>query len=106
MLPICSSCNTAFTVFSVEIATWEPVNTNMELYKEMAHRLFQHKVISNMNVGNNRAFIENDRQLFGFDLHLANKHDQEIVTLENVENALKGILDSFEGYSEMRITHH
>ncbi|WP_231881955.1 hypothetical protein [Anaerosporomusa subterranea] len=87
----------------MEIDTKEPVNTNMELYKEIAHRLFQNKVISNINIGNNRAYNVDGRQLFGFELHLGNKNNPLTVTLANVENALNGILDNFEDYYEMKI---
>lgn len=100
---MCDSCNAAFTIFSVEIVTKEPVNTDMELYKEMAHRLFQSKVISNINVSNNKAYTVNGRQLFGFDLHVANTNNAGTVTLANIENALNGILDNFEDYYEMKI---
>ncbi|KYZ74824.1 hypothetical protein AXX12_16515 [Anaerosporomusa subterranea] len=100
---MCTSCDTTFKIFSVEIDTKEPVNTNMELYKEIAHRLFQNKVISNINIGNNRAYNVDGRQLFGFELHLGNKNNPLTVTLANVENALNGILDNFEDYYEMKI---
>ncbi|WP_245823820.1 hypothetical protein [Sporomusa malonica] len=69
----------------------------------MAHRLFQNKVISNINVSKNQAYTVNDRQIFGFDLHLANTNDPLTVTLANVENALNGILDKFEDYYELKI---
>jgi hypothetical protein len=75
----------------------------MDLYKEIAHRLFQNKVISLINVGNNRAYVVNDKRIFGFDLHLTNRHNPADVTLANVENALQGLLTQFEGYSEMQI---
>lgn len=100
---MCTLCNETFKIFSVEIVTKEPVNTNMELYKEIAHRLFQNKIISNINIGNNKAYIVNDRQIFGFDLHLCNKNNPLTVTLANVENALSGLLDHFEDYYEMKI---
>ena len=45
----------------------------------------------------------NDKQTFGFELHLTNQHDPASVTLANVENALQGLLTQFEGYSEMEI---
>lgn len=101
---MCVSCDATFKIFSVEIVTKELVNTNMELYKEIAHRLFQNKVISNINIGNNKGYIVNDRQIFGFDLHLGNKNNPLTVTLENVENALNGLLDHLEDYYEMKIT--
>jgi hypothetical protein len=75
----------------------------MELYKEIAHRLFQNKVISNINIGNNKAYHVNDRHLFGFELHLCNKNNPLVVTLPNVENALIGLLDHFEDYNELQI---
>jgi len=100
---MCTSCGEAYKIFSVEIVTKEPVNTNMELYKEIAHRLFQNKVISNINIGNNKAYNVNDRQIFGFELHLGNENNPLTVTLMNVEKALNGILDQFEDYSEMQI---
>jgi hypothetical protein len=103
---MCSSCDATFKIFSVEIVTKQPVTTNMDLYKEIAHRLFQNKVISNINIGNNRAYITNERQIFGFDLHLGNKNNPLNVTLANLENALNGLLDQFEDYSEMTITVH
>lgn len=100
---MCTLCNEAFKIFSVEIVTKEAVNTDMELYKEIAHRLFQNKVISNINIGNNRAYIANDRQIFGFDLHLSNKHNPLAVTFANVENALNGLLDQFADYQELKM---
>jgi hypothetical protein len=97
------SCDETSRIFSVEIVTQEPVSTNMDLYKEIAHRLFQNKVISLINVGNNRAYVANDKQIFGFDLHLTNRHNPAEVTLANVEYALQGLLIEFEGYSDMQI---
>ena len=73
------------------------------MYKEIAHRLFQHKVISLINVGNNRAVVANGSKIFAFELHLTNRHNPADVTLANVENALQGILTQFEGYSEIQI---
>lgn len=72
---MCISCNETSQIFSVEIVTQEPVSSNMDLYKEIAQRLFQNKVISLINVGNNRAYIANDKQIFGFELHLTNRHN-------------------------------
>ena len=100
---MCISCDETSQIFSVEIVTQESVSNNMDLYKEIAHRLFQNKVISLINVGNNRAYVANDKQIFGFELHLINRHSPADVTLANVENALEGLLAQFEGYSEMRI---
>lgn len=100
---MCTSCDTTFKIFSVEIVTQAPVHTDMELYQEIARRLFTNKVISNINVGNNRAYTEGDRQLFGFDLHLGNRHNPLHVSLDHVQSALNGILDHFEDYYEMKI---
>jgi len=100
---MCTSCDATFKIFSVEIVTQAPVHTDMELYQEIARRLFTNKIISNINVGNNRAYTAEDRQLFGFDLHLGNRHNPLTVTLGNVETALNGILDHFEDYYEMKI---
>ncbi|WP_371371946.1 hypothetical protein [Sporomusa aerivorans] len=100
---MCISCDETSQIFSVEIVTQEPVSNNIDLYKEIAHRLFQNKVISLINVGNNRAYVANDKQIFGFELHLTNQHNPANVTLTNVENALEGLLTQFEGYSEMQI---
>lgn len=103
---MCSSCNETYKIFSVEIVTKEPVDTNMELYKEIAHRLFQNKVISNINIDNNKAYTSHDKHKFGFDLHLGNTNNSLTVTLENVEKALKGLLDGFADYSELQIKLH
>ena len=100
---MCTTCDETSRIFSVEIVTQEPVSNNMDLYKEIAHRLFQNKVISLINVGNNRAYVVNDKQIFGFELHLTNRHNPADVTLANVEKALQGLLTQFEGYSEMQI---
>ena len=100
---MCISCDETSRIFSVEIVTQEPVSNNMDLYKEIARRLFQNKVISLINVGNNRAYVARDKQIFGFELHLTNRHNPAVVTLENVENALAGLLSQFAGYSEMQI---
>jgi len=100
---MCSSCDETYKIFSVEVVTKEPVETNMELYKEIAHRLFQNKVISNINIDNNKAYISDDKQKFGFNLHLGNPNNPLTVNLANVEKALDGLLNGFEDYSEMQI---
>lgn len=100
---MCMSCDETSRIFSVEIVTQEPVSTNMDLYKEIAQRLFQNKVISLINVSNNRAFVANNKQIFGFDLHLTNRHNPADVNLKNVEKALEGLLTQFAGYSELQI---
>ncbi|HWR39989.1 MAG TPA: hypothetical protein VN611_10855 [Patescibacteria group bacterium] len=100
---MCMSCDETSRIFSVEIVTQEPVSNNMDLYKAIAHRLFQNKVISLINVGNNRAYVENDQQIFGFELHLTNRHNPAEVTLANVGKALEGLLSQFEGYSDIQI---
>ncbi|MDF2569485.1 MAG: hypothetical protein K0R55_1089 [Sporomusa sp.] len=100
---MCTSCNEPYIIFSVELVTKDPVDTNMELFKEIANRLFQNKIISNINIGNNKAYTVDDKNLFGFDLHLCNKNNRLSVTLENVENALTGLLDNFGDYHEMKI---
>lgn len=100
---MCMSCNETSRIFSVEIVTREPVSNNMDLYKEIAHRLFQKKVISLINIGNNRAFVADDKQIFGFELHLTNQNNPDHVTLENVENALQDILTQFDGYTDLQI---
>lgn len=97
------SCNETDKIFSVELITKEAVTTNMELYKEIAQRLFQNKIISNINIANNKAYNSNDKQKFGFDLHLSNTNNPLAVNLANVEKALAGLLDNFEDYSEMQI---
>lgn len=100
---MCIACDETSQIFAVEIVTQEPVSNNMDLYKEIAHRLFQNKIISLINVGNNRAYVAEDKQIFGFELHLTNRHNPAAVTLANVEQALAGLLSQFEGYSEMQI---
>ncbi|GMA99350.1 hypothetical protein [Pelosinus sp. IPA-1] len=100
---MCTSCDETYRIFSVELITKEPVNTNMELFKEIAHRLFQNKVISNINIDNNKAYNVNGKQMFGFDLHLGNTNNPLTVNLENVEKALNGLLAQFVDYSEMQI---
>jgi len=97
------SCNDTDKIFSVELITKEPVTTNVELYKEIAQRLFQNKIISNINIANNKAYNSNDLQKFGFDLHLSNTNNPLTVNVDNVEKALAGLLDNFEDYSEMKI---
>lgn len=103
---MCTSCNETYRIFSVELVTKEPVTTNMELFKEIAHRLFQNKIISNINIDNNKAYHINDKQIFGFDLHLGNTNNPLTVNLVNVEKALDGLLDHFEDYSELQIKLH
>ena len=100
---MCTACDETYKIFSVELVTKEAVNTNMELFKEMAHRLFQNKIISNINIDNNRSYHKNDKQIFGFDLHLGNVNNPEAVDLTDIEKAFQGILDQFEDYSEMQI---
>ena len=100
---MCNSCDETSRIFSVEIVTEKPVSTNMDLYKEIAQRLFENKVISLINVGNNRAFVADNKQIFGFDLHLTNRHNPADVNLKNVEKALDGLLAQFTGYSELQI---
>lgn len=100
---MCTSCDETYRIFSVELITKEPVTTNMDLFKEIATRLFQNKVISNINIDNNKAYHINDKQMFGFHLHLGNTHNPLTITLANVEKALDGLLEKFEDYSEMQI---
>jgi len=100
---MCTSCDETSRIFAVEIATKEPVNKDMELFTEIANRLFRNKIISNINIGNNKDYIVDDTQLFGFELHLSNKHDPLTVNLANVENALDGLLNQFEDYHDMKI---
>ncbi|WP_378953846.1 hypothetical protein [Pelosinus sp. sgz500959] len=100
---MCTSCDETYRIFSVEIVTKEPVDTNMELFKEIASRLFVNKIISNINIGNNKAYHSNDKQIFGFELHLGNAKNPATVDLTNVKKALEGLLDQFEDYSEMQI---
>lgn len=100
---MCSSCDETYKIFSVELVTKEPVSTNMELYQEIARRLFTNKVISNINIDNNKAYTTNEEQLFGFDLHLGNTNNPDTVNLENVEMALAGVLEKFEDYSAIKI---
>jgi len=101
---MCTSCDETYRIFSVEIVTKQPVTTNMELFKEIAGRLFTNKVISNINIDNNKAYNTNDKQMFGFDLHLGNTKNPLTVTLENVETALTGLLEKFEDYSALKVT--
>ena len=100
---MCTCCGTASKIFAVEIVTREPVNTDVSLYKEIAHRLFQNKVASNVNVGNNRAYLGGNKQFFAFDLHLDNINNPDAVNLANVEQALHDLIIQFEGYDEMTI---
>lgn len=100
---MCTSCDETYRIFSVEMITKEPVTTNMDLFKEIATRLFQNKVISNINIDNNKAYHINDKQMFGFHLHLGNTNNPLLITLENVQNALAGVLEKFEEYSEIEI---
>jgi hypothetical protein len=100
---MCTSCDETYKIFSIELVTKESVNTNMELFKEIAHRLFQNKIISNINIDNNRIYNVNDKQMFGFDLHLGNTKNPLTVNLANVEKALDGLLDQFENYSELKV---
>jgi len=100
---MCTSCDETYRIFSVELVTKESVTTNMELFKEIAHRLFQNKIISNINIDNNKAYHNKDKQMFGFHLHLGNTNNPLTINLANVEKALDGLLEKFEDYSEMRI---
>ena len=100
---MCSSCNDTKKIFSAKMVTTESVSNNMDLYKEIACRLFREKVISHIDVGNNRTYLENDQHIFAFDLHLTNRHDINVVTLENVEKALAGVLEPFAGYGKLKI---
>ena len=100
---MCTSCDETYKIFSVELVTKEPVTTNMDLFKEIARRLFENKVISNINIDNNKAYHSNDKQMFGFDLHLGNTKNPLTVNLGNVEKALEGLLDHFVDYCEIKI---
>ena len=100
---MCTSCDETYRIFSVELVTKQPVTSNMDLFKEIASRLFQNKIISNINIDNNKAYILNDKQMFGFDLHLGNNKNPLTVTLSNVEKALDGLLEHFKDYSELQI---
>jgi len=100
---MCTSCDETYKIFSVELVTKEPVTTNMELFKEIARRLFENKIISNINIDNNKAYNINDKQMFGFHLHLGNTKNPLTVNLENVEKSLNSLLNDFADYSEMKI---
>lgn len=101
---MCTSCDETYRIIAVEITTKEPVTTNMDLFKEIARRLFEGKIITNINIDNNKAYISNDKQLFGFHLHLGNTRDPLLVTLASVETALAGVLEQFEEYSECKFS--
>lgn len=100
---MCTSCDETYKIFSVELVTTDAADTNMELFKEIAHRLFQNKVISNININNNKVYTVEDKQVFRFDIHLGNTKDPLTVNLANVEKALNGLPDQFENYSQMQI---
>ena len=100
---MCTACDETYKIFTIELVTKDPVNTNMELFKEIAHRLFQNKVISNININNNKVYHVDGKQIFGFDIHLGNPKNPLTVTLANVEKALEGLVDQFDDYSEMQI---
>ncbi len=103
VVKVCTSCSETSQIFSVDIVTKEAISNDMALYKEMAHRLFQNKVITLINIGNNRGYSVEDKQIFSFELHLTNQNHPEKVTLANVENALGDILSQFEGYSDLQV---
>jgi hypothetical protein len=60
---MCISCDETSPIFSIEILTQDPVSNNMDLYTEIAGKIVANvnKVISLINVGNNRAYIANDK---------------------------------------------
>lgn len=103
---MCCSCNETHAVFTLEFVTAEPVQTNMEMYHAIAHSLFQGKVISNINVANNRCYKDGAMNKFSFELHLSNTHNAAAVNLEAVSQALAGLTDQFTGYSQLQITQH
>lgn len=103
---MCMSCNEGTRIFSVALTTSEPVNNDRELYQAIANRLLQHKVISLINIGANRAYLEDGQQMFGFEMHLSNRHDPALVTLERIEQALEGVLNGFDGYNNLTIAPH
>ena len=103
---MCCSCNESNQIFTVELTTVEKVATNMEMYHAIAHSLFQAKVISNINVANNRSYEAGGENKFSFDLHLSNTHNPEAVTLENVSRALVDLTQQFAGYSKLQIKPH
>jgi len=92
-----------YRIFSIEIVTKESVAIDMELFKDISSRLFENKIISNINIDNNEAYNVNDRQIFRFDIHLGNANNPLAVRLTNVEKALDGLLEYYEDYSEMQI---
>ncbi len=100
---MCTACDETYKIFTIELVTKDPVNTNMELFKEIAHRLFQNKVISNININNNKVYHADNKQVFGFDVHLGNPKNPSTINLANVEKALEGLVDQFDDYSEMQI---
>jgi hypothetical protein len=97
------SHDVTYRIFSIEIVTKEPVTIDMELFKDISRRLFENKVISNINIDNNEAYNVNDKQIFHFDIHLGNVNNPLVVRLTNVEKALDGLLAYYEDYSEMQI---
>jgi hypothetical protein len=92
-----------YRIFTIELVTKEPVSTDEELFKKIAGRLFENKVITKINVDNLESYTVNGKQVSRFDIHLCNTHKPSAVRLTNVEKALQGLLDNHEYYSEMQI---
>lgn len=83
-----------YRIFTIELVTKEPVTIDEELFKKIAGKLFENKVITNMNIDNVESYQINDKQIARFDIHLCNTREPAAVRLTSVEKALQGLLES------------
>ncbi len=77
---MCTACDETYKIFTIELVTKDCVNTN-----------------------NHKVYPADNKQVFGFDIHLGNPKNPSTINLANVEKALEGLVDQFDDYSEMQI---
>jgi len=93
-----------YRIFSVELVVKEAVSTDLELFKAITARLFEHKVITTINIDNVEHYTVDGKLLSRFDIHLCNTHNPALVRLTSVTKALEGLVDDQENYSELKVT--
>lgn len=98
------SHDVVYRIFSIVLVVKEAVSTDMELFKTITARLFEHKVMTTINIDNVEHYTADGKLFFRFDIHLCNTHDPALVRLTSVARALDGLVDDHENYSELKVT--
>lgn len=98
------SHDVVYRIFSIELVVKEAVSTDMELFKDITARLFEHKVMTTINIDHVEHYTAAGQLLLRFDIHLCNTHNPALVRLTSVTKALEGLVDNYENYSELKVT--